>query len=99
MSVDIYGRTYKGAQYRELVEYATRLVPKRSQEKSEHPDPFVGHPARRGKPMILEWLKHRSEHGKERQKRGLPPRRPSRTARTHAAVPRPERPPPHARQR
>ena len=79
MSVDIYGRTYKGAQYRELVEYATRLVPKRSQEKSEHPDPFVGHPARRGKSMILEWLKHRSEHAKERQKRGLPPRRPSRT--------------------
>ena len=79
MSVDIYGRTYKGAQYRELIEYATKLIPKRSQEKAKKPDPFVGHPARRGKPMVLGWLEHRSEHAKEREKRGLPARRPSRT--------------------
>ena len=79
MAVDIYGRTYKGAQYRELVEYAQRLVPKRSQKRAEKADPFVGHPARRGEPKIPEWLRHRSEHAKDRETRGLPARRPSRT--------------------
>ena len=60
MSVDIYGRTYKGAQYRELIEHATKLIPKRSQEKAKKPDPFVGHRAARQAhgPRRLE---HRSE--------------------------------------